>query len=588
MKKRSIVTVSLSLVVLMSGAAFAAPFALAPVDPAFERWSLEKTLDPGENATGYVPSPVRFHHTPQPSLKGTLPVRFDLRDLNALTAVKHQWQCGACWSFAACGVLEANLRRATGAVWDFSENHMKNTHGFLLGPCMGGNNYISMAYLSRWTGPLLESDDPYNPSTIVPPLEGAVRQKLLLRGVHFTLDESGAERIKNYIYETGALSATMMWRDADYNSVSRSYYYSGGQGATGHMVMLVGWDDQMVIPGAPGAGAWICKNSWGHYWGDQGFFYISYYDTAFLDDAAGFDTLANPNAYGTLYYYDPFGLTGFAGSGAQLDVYGANVFHAVQEESIVAVGTYAVSDNLSYTVSVIRGGVVNGVPGAPAVSVSGVFETAGYYVVPLPASVELAENETFTVLVRYNSPDFDFPMPLERPIAQFCAATAAPGQSYISEDGLVFTDLPGMGAGWANSNVCIKAVAAYKEQEVPVPSVHIVGRPKVETGQLAVLHAVTAHLTEPMTFFWYKDGVLLPGAEFRDYTIPSVSAADSGSYVVQVSDDSQGVFNSPPFVLEVLEEGSLPVAGAPALLLLVLLLTLAGAFLFLNRLSSIK
>ncbi|HOM49193.1 MAG TPA: hypothetical protein PK491_11810, partial [Candidatus Hydrogenedentes bacterium] len=71
-------------------------------------------------------------------------------------------------------------------------------------------------------------------------------------------------------------------------------------------------------------------------------------------------------------------------------------------------------------------------------------------------------------------------------------------------------------------------------------------------------------------------------------TIPSVSAADSGSYVVQVSDDSQGVFNSPPFVLEVLEEGSLPVAGAPALLLLVLLLTLAGAFLFLNRLSSIK
>jgi len=56
------------------------------------------------------------------------------------------------------------------------------------------------------------------------------------------------------------------------------YGYTGGcydvpyPGETNHAVLIVGWDDTMC----DGDGAWICKNSWGSGWGEEGFFYIKY------------------------------------------------------------------------------------------------------------------------------------------------------------------------------------------------------------------------------------------------------------------------------------------------------------------------
>lgn len=50
-----------------------------------------------------------------------------------------------------------------------------------------------------------------------------------------------------------------------------------------HDVVVVGWDDNFpkenftIQP--EGDGAFICKNSWGEEFGDDGYFYVSYYDT---------------------------------------------------------------------------------------------------------------------------------------------------------------------------------------------------------------------------------------------------------------------------------------------------------------------
>ena len=157
---------------------------LSPLNPAFEAWQAGKSADAGH---GYLPSPVDWSHlAPFMAGKADPPASYNLRTLGFVTPVKNQSVCGACWSFAACGVLEAWLKRFEATTWDFSENHMKNTHGFDWSSCDGGNNDIANAYLTRGTGPQNEVDDPYVPTAQTPPAPGAAVKKLLTRSRVFS------------------------------------------------------------------------------------------------------------------------------------------------------------------------------------------------------------------------------------------------------------------------------------------------------------------------------------------------------------------------------------------------------------------
>ena len=61
-------------------------------------------------------------------------------------------------------------------------------------------------------------------------------------------------------------------------------------------------------------------------------------------------------------------------------------------------------------------------------------------------------------MVRFTTPGYNWPIPIEKPISGYSdAATANPGQSYVSSDGISWIDSTSI---WSNTNVCIKAIAA--------------------------------------------------------------------------------------------------------------------------------
>ena len=95
-----------------------------------------------------------------------LPSKYDLRDYGLVTSIKDQGGSGACWAFTTLAAMESYLLKYENVSYDFSENNMKNLMGYygLNGTdwADGGNHFMSLAYLLRWSGPIDEALDPFD------------------------------------------------------------------------------------------------------------------------------------------------------------------------------------------------------------------------------------------------------------------------------------------------------------------------------------------------------------------------------------------------------------------------------------------
>lgn len=555
------------VLLLLAAAVVAEAAEFAPVNPDFVAAQMKGAG--GVEGFGYVPSPVDWSHLNGTATgKAAPPASYDLRAQGLMTSVKNQSSCGACWSFAACGTLEGWIKRNQSVTYDFSENHMKNNHGFMLSHCAGGNNQMAMAYLLRGTGPLLEAQDPYNPAISTPPPAGVLPSVYVRSAPVLTYAPNGDRSlIQNMIMEEGPMSVVMIWNDAAFNSTTNTYYYTGngtGPNDYGHMVTLVGWDDAKNVPGAAAPGAWICKNSWTSSWGEGGYFYISYRDTKAVGEAVGYYDVVPAGTYDQIYQHDPFGMTAYAGFGGNT-AWGANVFTATQDGQITAVGTYALAHNTSVQITVYGSGFSGSGFTTPLGTTSATLPYAGYHVVTLATPVPVTSGGKFTVAVRYTTPGMTSPLPLERYYAGFANATAAAGQSYLSDNGTVYEDVTLQGSGWNTANLCIKALVDLPSQ---TPEVGIAGSPKVEAGGSLTLRAYATNMTGTVAYKWRKNGTDIDGAVSETLTLDPVGPLDAGSYVVVVTDESKAEFTSAPFVVTVLPEGALPAAGTAGLIAL--------------------
>ena len=430
-------------------------------DAPYEELELEiieisEDFDPNQPAIGS--SPIEYNSdSPRIMTRSMIPSKFDLRKNRMVTPVRDQGENGSCWAFAAYGSMESVLLRAGKGMYDFSEKHMRNMHGFDWSITKGGNRDMATAYLASGKGPVAEVDDPYDP--VISYSDPSLRRMMDIDRVLYlpdVNDRNEVDSLKWAISEYGGVYSTVNI-SRYYENKTHNSMYNPVSVVADHAVTIVGWDDNFpanyFTQKPPGNGAWICKNSWGSDYLDGGYYYVSYYDKLIGKSPTVFIP-RKKDLRGIIHQYDPLGATrsvGFGGEG-----YMANIFKANYDELLHNVGFYNVSNQLEYEIYVVRDLKSTSDMSDNRIKIGGGnLLYPGYYNIKVDP-VQLHEEEQFAIVMYMRSPNNRTPLPIETQIAGYTSkAVGLPGQSFYSSTGNGWTDLT---TSLPNANFCLKAI----------------------------------------------------------------------------------------------------------------------------------
>ena len=389
---------------------------------------------------------------------GELPDYYSLIDLNQVTSVKDQQTSGNCWAFTAMATLESCILKASGDNLNFSEENMKNLMAFYSGYGWdtdtndGGYDEMPIGYLVSWLGPVFEDADlTDDKSTLSAVLNSVVHVQnvIFLRRSNFTDNDEIKEALMKY----GAVGTGIYYDDAYLKG--NSYYCYNGFFYGNHAITIVGWNDTYsrnnFIKPPEGDGAWIVKNSWNSDWGDNGYFYVSYYDpiVARIGNPAAYTFILNDTVrFDKNYQYDIGGTTDYFYNSSST-VWYKNVFTSTDNEILAGVSTYF-EKLTNWTVSIN----VNGISKLNQTGNS----KAGYYTINLDQFIPLTAGDEFEVIFKITTTGAaGFPI---SEIGYLNQKTYMENASFVSYDGITWQDLYDL--EWSYGHIYSSQVACIK------------------------------------------------------------------------------------------------------------------------------
>lgn len=386
-----------------------------------------------------------------------LPSYYNYIDSGKVPDVKDQGRWGTCWSFATLTALESSLLPEEN--YDFSEDHMTLNNSYNLSPNEGGEYTMSISYLAAWQGPVLEIQDPYGDGKTE---DGLLPVKHLQEAQ--IIKSKDYETIKEMVFKYGGVQSSLYTSMVNstysssyyYNKKTNSYCYTGNQ-IPNHDVVIVGWDDdypkENFNVSLEGDGAFICRNSWGADFGDNGTFYVSYYDSVIGIHNVVYTKIEDTDNYDNIYQSDLCGWVGQLGYGKD-SAYFANIYTNKGNERLDAVAFYATGENTEYSVYISRDfkdTTSLNILQKPVAS--GTFKNAGYYTVDLEKEINLNPGERYAIIVKIKTPNATRPIAIEYANDKKTASVdLSDGEGYISLGGF----------DWENTeekhgcNICLK------------------------------------------------------------------------------------------------------------------------------------
>ena len=212
---------------------------------------------------GLIWQPTASFELPVFNMTATVAPVWDWRNVrgaNWVTPIKDQGSCGSCVAFATVAMIESAVEISRGSskpIPDLSEADLFWGGG---AGCAAGWQFEKALSRAQDVGIADEACWPYPDGTGPCPDRASRVTKIASYKI--------ITNPKDWIATNGPLLAGMEVNTDFFDYESGVYSYEYGDFAGNHAVCVIGYDDTQ--------NCWICKNSWGTSWGENGFFKIAY------------------------------------------------------------------------------------------------------------------------------------------------------------------------------------------------------------------------------------------------------------------------------------------------------------------------